>query len=121
MTLERRKPLRAQPRSKGNRAEREIIDMLHRFGWKGARRNFQSGGQGGGDVINGPTDVHIEVKHREACRIWQWIEQAQSEARPTDTPAVFFRRNRSTWWVCVPADSYLSLLAPPSDPPTEET
>lgn len=110
MTLQRRTPLRAQPRSKGNRAEREIIDMLHAFGWKGARRNFQSGGQGGGDVINGPADVHVEVKHRERCAIWEWIAQAEGEARPTDTPAVFFRRNRSQWYAAVPADEYLALL-----------
>ena len=92
MALERRKPLRAQPRSKGNRAEREIIDMFHALGWTSARRNFQSGGQGGGDVIGGPADVHVEVKHRERCSIWEWITQAQTEARPTDCPASTARR-----------------------------
>jgi hypothetical protein len=111
VTLERRTPLRAQPRAKGNRAEREIIDLFHRFGWIRARRNFQSGGQGGGDVIGGPADVHVEVKHRERCAIWEWIAQAAGEARPTDTPAVFFRRNRSGWYVAIPADEYLELLA----------
>ena len=110
MALERRKPLRAQPRSKGNRFEREIIDLLRAFGWKAARRNWQSGGQGGGDVIGGPADVHIECKHRERAAIWEWIAQAEAEARPTDCPAVFFRRNRSQTWVAVPADEYLALL-----------
>lgn len=110
MTLQRRTPLRAQPRSKGNRAEREIIDMLHAFGWRTARRNFQSGGQGGGDVIGGPADVHVEVKHRERCTIWEWIRQARAEARPTDCPAVFFRCNREPWYVAVPADEYLALV-----------
>jgi Holliday junction resolvase len=108
--LQRRKPLRAAPRSKGNRAEREIIDLLHSFGWTSARRNFQSGGQGGGDIINGPADVHIEVKHHERCSIWAWIAQAESEARPTDVPLVAFRRNRSQWYATVPLDEYLALL-----------
>lgn len=111
MALERRTPLRAQPRSKGNRAERAIIDMLHAFGWTGAYRNFQSGGQGGGDVIGGPADVHIEVKHRERACIWEWLAQAEAEARPTDVPAVFFKRNRSPWYVAIPADEYLTLVA----------
>jgi hypothetical protein len=110
MALERRTPLRAQSRSKGNRAEREIIDLLRSFGWKGARRNFQSGGQGGGDVIGGPEGVHVEVKHRERCSIWDWIAQAQAEARPTDIPVVFFRRNRSQWYAAVPADELLALI-----------
>jgi hypothetical protein len=109
MSLERRKPLRAQPRGKGNRAEREVIDMLQARGWN-ARRNFQSGGQGGGDVIGGPPDVHIEVKHRERCSIWEWIGQAEDECRPTDLPVVMFRRNRCGWYAVVPADELLALL-----------
>jgi hypothetical protein len=108
--MERHKPLRAQPRSKGNRAEREIIDMLHARGWTGAYRNFQSGGQGGGDVIGGPADVHVEVKHRERAAIWEWIAQADAECRPTDLPVVFFRRNRCGWYAALPADELLALL-----------
>lgn len=111
MTLERKKPLRAVPHSKGNRAEREIIDLFHRFGWTRARRNFQSGGQGGGDILDGPAGVHVEVKHRERCSIWEWNAQAESEARPTDTPVVFYRRNRSRWMVSLPAEDYLELVA----------
>ncbi len=107
----RRTPLRAKPRSKGNRAEREVIDLLHRYGWLGARRNFQSGGQGGGDVVNGPADVHLEIKHRERCAIWEWIGQAESERRPTETAVVAFRRNRSGWYAALPLELVLELLA----------
>lgn len=109
--LVRRKPLRAQPRSKGNRAERAVVDMLRERGWTHARRNFQSGGQGGGDIIGGPTDVHLEVKCRERCAIWEWIAQAEGEARPTDMPVVVFRRNRSGWYACLSLDELLALLA----------
>ena len=76
--LSRKKPLRAKPHSKGNRAEREVIDLLHAAGWTSARRNFQSGGQGGGDILNGPTDYHLEVKHRERAEIWKWLAQAEA-------------------------------------------
>ena len=110
VSLTRKTPLRAQPRSKGSRAEREIIDLLRSMGWKSARRNYQSGGQGGGDIIEGPADVHIEIKHRARCAIWEWLAQAEGEARPTDTPAVFFRRNRSAWYAAVPAEEYLALV-----------
>lgn len=108
--LERRKALRAKPRSKGNRAEREIIDMLRARGWTDARRNWQSGGQGGGDVINGPEGTSIEVKHCEAARIWDWLAQCENDARPTDLPLLFFRRNRSKWYVALEADELLALL-----------
>lgn len=110
MTLERRKPLRAKPRSKGSRAEREVIDMCHRHGWTGAYRNFQSGGQGGGDIIGGPPDVHVEVKRCERAEIWKWIAQAEGDCRPTDISVVVFRRNRSQWYACVPAEELMALL-----------
>ena len=110
MSLERRTPLRAKPRSKGNRAEREVIDLLRAHGWTGARRNWQSGGQGGGDVIGGPGDCSIEVKHHEAARIWEWLAQCENDARPTDIPLLFFRRNRCGWYVALPADELLALL-----------
>lgn len=108
--LKRRTPLRAQPRGKGNRGERAVVDILHRYGWTSARRNFASGGQGGGDILNGPADYHLEVKHRERAAIYEWIAQAEAEARPTDTPAVIFRRNKSSWKVCIPLDALLQLL-----------
>ncbi len=110
MTISRRKPLRAQPRAKGNRAEREVIDTLRANGWPHAYRNFQSGGQGGGDVLAGPADCHLEVKHRERAAIWEWIAQAEAERRPTDTPVVVFRRNRSGWYAAVPLEDLLELL-----------
>lgn len=109
-SLRRRTPLRAQPRSKGNRAERAVIDILKAHGWIGAYRNWQSGGQGGGDIIAGPEGVHLEVKHRERAAIWEWIAQAQAEARPTDLPVVAFKRNGSEWYAAVPLDELLALL-----------
>lgn len=110
MTLQRRTPLRAQPKGKGNRAEREVVDTLRAMGWTSARRNFGSGSQGGGDIVGGPADVHLECKHHERCSIWEWISQAEGDARPTDLPVVVFRRNRSQWMACIPADELFALL-----------
>lgn len=103
-------PLRAKPRSKGNRGEKEAIEIFHAHGYPNARRNFQSGGQGGGDVVEGPPDFHWEVKYRERCSIWEWIEQADAERRATETPVVIFRRNRSPWNACLPFEDFLGLL-----------
>jgi hypothetical protein len=102
--------LRARPRAKGNRAELAIVNMLKDFGWKGARRNWQSGGQGGGDIVNGPPDTSIEVKHCENARIWEWLAQCEQAASPTEIPLLFFRRNATGWYVALPADELLALL-----------
>lgn len=117
MTLARRTPLRAKPRSKGNRGELAVIYILRDLGWN-PRRNWQSGGQGGGDIINGPAGVHLEVKHRERCAIWEWISQAESEARPTDLPMVVCRRNNMSWWSVMPADEWDALQELLPDPTT---
>ncbi len=108
--LKRNKPLKAKPRSKGNRAELEVREILRDHGYTSARRNFQSGGQGGGDLIEAIEGVHLEIKHREKTAIWEWLAQAEGDARPTDTPAVIFRRNRSGWYACIPFEDFLGLL-----------
>lgn len=108
--LQRTTPLKAHPRSKGNRAEREVIDTLRQHGWSTARRNFQSGGQGGGDIIEGPPGFSIEIKHQERCSIWAWIEQCEEAAAPTETPLVVFRRNRSRWYAVIPLDDLLPMI-----------
>jgi Holliday junction resolvase len=107
--LVRRTPLKAKPRSKGNRAELEVREILRDHGYKSARRNFQSGGQGGGDLIEGIPGVHVEIKHHERTSIWDWVRQARKDARPTDIPAVIFRCNREGWQVCIPFEDFLGL------------
>jgi hypothetical protein len=97
-------------RTKGGSAEREIVEILRAHGWDHARRNFRSGADGGGDVLGIP-GVSIEVKRRERCSIWEWLEQCFHDARPTDLPLLVFRRNRSQWYACLPLEELLPLLA----------
>lgn len=108
--LERKTPLRRRPKGKGNQGEREVVDILHAHGWTGARRNFGSGSQGGGDITGLP-GVNVEVKRCETVRIWDWIAQSENDARPTDIGLVVFRRNRSQWYAVLPLDELLPLLA----------
>ncbi len=108
--LKRHKPLKAKPRSKGNRGELAVREILRDRGYTSTRRNFQSGGQGGGDLIEGIPGVHLEVKHQERLAIWDYIEQAKADARPTDIPAVVFRSNRRDWHVAIPFEDFLRLV-----------
>lgn len=112
MTLERKTPLRVKPRGKGNRGEREVIDLLHKYGWVHARRNLQSGGQGGGDIVEGIENVSIEVKRVERLNLWAAIAQCEAAAKPTDMPLVACRRNGSRcWYGVVPLENLLELLS----------
>jgi len=110
LTIARRTPLRAKPRAKGNRGELAVRNMMRDHGWSSAQRNWQSGGQGGGDIINGPADVHVEVKWCETAEPWAWLRQAESEARPTDIPVVVCRCNATPWFGILPRDEWDALL-----------
>lgn len=104
-----RKPLRAKPRSKGNRGELAVIEILKAHGWP-ARRNWMSGGMGGADIIGGPPGTSFEVKWQEAISIWACLDQCREAAKPTDIPVLAFKRNRSDWYAAVPLTDLLALL-----------
>ncbi len=107
MTLTRT-PLGRKPKSRGNRAEREIVDILKAKGYP-AYRNFASGGYGGSDIIGLP-GFAVEVKMVEKLNLWKALEQSESAASPTETPCVFFRRNRSRWYAALPLEDLLGLI-----------
>jgi len=114
--LQRKTPLARSPmlrgkgsRTKGGSGEREIVALCQEIGFTGARRNFQSGGQGGGDIIGVP-NVHLEIKRRETVEIWKWIGQAEGDCRPTDIALVGFRRSRSKWYGVMDLAELLELV-----------
>lgn len=96
-------------RVKGQRGEVEVVHMLREHGWPHARRVFDSGSAGGGDV-QGPPGVVIEVKRTERLAIHQALAQAEAGCAPTEIPVVAFRRSRSGWYAALPLDELLALL-----------
>ena len=108
MTLVRKTPLGRKPKARGNRAELEIVNLLKAHGYP-AYRNFASGGYGGSDVVGLP-GFAVEVKMVEALNIWKALAQSEEAAAATETPAVFFRRNRSRWYAAIPLEDLLGLI-----------
>ena len=93
MTVDYSRRGRAAKR-KGDSFELEVRDVLRAHGYTGAHRNFQSGGQGGGDLADAIPDVHIEAKRHERVALPQWWRQACADARPTDSVWVVHRGNQ---------------------------
>lgn len=92
-------------RRKGKAAELEWAKWLRTKLGVFARRGQQySGTPDSPDVESGIEGVHWEVKRRERESPREWLEQAASDAGPSDVPAVAFRRNRTEWLVCIRAD-----------------
>ena len=99
----------ATERRKGARGELQVVELCHAHGWPRARRNFMSGGRGGGDVIEGPPGVHIEVKWRERLNVPATMDVARVAARPTDQVCLAHRRNHGGWLGTTDLDDLFAL------------
>jgi hypothetical protein len=109
--LQRHTRLKRNPRSKGSRGELEVRELLRARGYTSAKRNLQSGGQGGGDLIEAIPGYGIEVKRVEDLNIWRAFKQSFDATPHSDTATVVFRRNNSPWWIAAEERHLLGLLA----------
>jgi Holliday junction resolvase len=92
-------------RRKGANGEREVRDLIRRFGFAAVRD-----GRFDGDINHDIPGTWVEVKRRETASVWAWFEQAQRDAgRRGLVPFVFFRRSKSPWLVLMPAEEALRL------------
>ena len=100
----------ASERRKGAVGEREVVKLLHAYGWTDAKRTSDGATQAArGDIAGGPAGVSFEVRRREALSIWRCLEQAESDAGAL-LPVVAFRRSRSRWYAAVPLETLLRML-----------
>jgi Holliday junction resolvase len=98
-------------KQKGARFEREIASKLRDYGYLDARRTAQYCGNTGdaSDVIGLP-GIHIECKHAEQFRIYDWMRQAIRDSSKTDNkPAVFYRKNNAETLVCMRLNDWMEL------------
>lgn len=109
-------------KDKGARYEREIAYMLRECGYTDSRRTAQYCGNTGdaSDVI-GLRGIHIEAKHQEQFRIYDWMKQAVHDSEKTgNKPAVFFRKNNKETLVCMRFPDWLDLYQAWEDKNFEE-
>lgn len=94
---------------KGADGERELAALLRSYGY-----NVERGGSlSFGEVpdLSGLPGVHVECKRAEALRLSEWMAQAErdSEKFRDGVPAVFFRRSREPWMVCMKLTDWIAL------------
>lgn len=96
-------------RTKGIVAEREVVNLLKDRGLRAQRTApLQAAGTDDADVI-GVEGFALEVKRCERVEIDKWCAQAALAARPTDIPAVVWRRNNQPWRVALSFEDFLDL------------
>lgn len=102
----------ANPRTKGQRGEIEVRDVIRSHGYQ-AERGGQQGAGGNpmsSDVVHNIPDIHIEVKRVEA---FSCLTRAMMQSRRDagdKIPTVWSRTAREEWLVTIPASAFFSYL-----------
>lgn len=97
-------------REKGKRGEREVRDILRRYGFQAMRDGHQRE-QGHQDVIHDIPGLHIEVKRQERLCLPAWTRQAEMDAGEGKVPVVAYRTNGEPWRACLPLEDLAKLLS----------
>jgi hypothetical protein len=101
----------ATERRKGAEAEREVIRLLHKYGWEKAERTSNGRNQSGrGDVANGPANTHIEIKRQERLSVPAAFDQIRRDARPLEMPILIHRPSRHVWMATTELNRFLPML-----------
>jgi hypothetical protein len=106
-------------KAKGRRFQQWVRDLL--LGFAGDRLEEDdirstSMGASGEDLLLSPAarriyPLAIECKCQESLNIWKSMEQAEAHAGEDNTPVLFFKRNRSQSYACLPAAALARLYA----------
>ncbi len=95
---------------KGKAGEREFANYLKSFGIEARRGQQFSGGGDSPDVVHSLPGIHFEVKRVERFKLWDAMEQAETDRREGDIPVVAHRANRRDWVVVLYAEDFINLV-----------
>ena len=100
-------------REKGKRFERKLAGIFRDYGYDDARRTAQYCGNTGdaSDVIGLP-GLHIEAKHVEAMRLYDWMAQAKHDAGENGEgrlPVVMHKKNNHAILVTLELDAFMQI------------
>lgn len=100
-------------KQKGARFERALAKTFREYGYADARRTAQYCGNTGeaSDVVGLP-GLHIEAKHQETMRLYEWMSQAIRDAAAGGRnclPAVFHKKNNADVLVTMRLEDFMKL------------
>ena len=101
-------------KAKGARFERKLASLFRECGYTDSRRTAQYCGNTGdaSDVIGLP-HLHIEAKHQEQMRLYDWMAQAKHDAKMAKDewklPAVFHKKNNAEILVTMELNDFMEI------------
>lgn len=95
--------------AKGRAGELELCSILKGYGYP--VEPGQAVSYGSTPDLTGLDGIHIECKRAEQQALYNWIEQAQRDTGKfkDGLPAVFWRKNRAPWLVCMTLENWMEL------------
>jgi hypothetical protein len=111
-TKEDEETMAINSRAKGVRFEGTLAKKLREYGYSEVRRSAQYCGNTGeaADIVNLP-GLHIEAKHQEQMRLYDWMAQAKrdAEAGGGKLPAVFHKKNNCEILVTMELKDFIEI------------
>lgn len=109
-----KKEIGKSSKARGKRGELNLVHALRHAGFPEVRRTAQYCGKAGTSDVTGLNGIHVEAKNVERLNIWEALLQSKRDSEADgngDIPAVFFKRNRTGWYVAVPLSDFVRLYA----------
>ena len=97
-------------KQKGARFERHLASRFREYGYEARRTNQYCGNTGDASDVVGLPGIHIEAKHQETMRLYEWMSQAKRDAaRKGNLPAVFHKKNNAEILVTMEFEDWMHL------------
>lgn len=99
-------------KQKGARFERQLASKFREHGYDARRTAQYCGNTGDAADVVGLPGLHIEAKHQETMRLYDWIGQAKRDAAANgkgNLPAVFHKKNNAPILVTMELDDFMQI------------
>ena len=104
----RSKPINSK--RKGANFERKLASIFRDYGYDARRTAQYCGNTGDASDVVGLPGLHIEAKHCEQMRLYDWVSQAKRDSAGTGKlPAVFHKKNHAEILVTMTLDDWFNL------------
>ena len=99
-------------KQKGARFERLLASKFREYGYEARRTAQYCGNTGEASDVVGLPGLHVEAKHQESMRLYEWMAQAVRDAKAggeNRLPAVFHKKNNADILVTMRLDDFMCL------------
>lgn len=99
-------------KQKGARFERLLASKFREHGYEARRTAQYCGNTGDASDVVGLPGLHVEAKHQEQMRLYEWMSQAVRDAEAGGEgrlPAVFHKKNNADILVTMRLEDFMNI------------